>query len=264
MSEAALELVEVNGVGLQLRRTGSGPKLLFLEPHVGLWKAEDFLAELARHYTVLVPSHPGFEESPTVDHFNAVEDLAYLYLDLFEQEDLEDLNVVGASFGAWVALSVAIKDARRFRSLVLIDPVGAHFGGPEDEDIADIFSMGEVEFAQKAFADEEKGYKNYPDLSDEELLISSRNREAAARYAWMPCLYDPKMKYRLHRVAVPTLVLWGEADRITARDYAERMAAGIPAAKFATLPNAGHFPYIEQPGDTVARIRAFTGSGASV
>lgn len=117
--------------------------------------------------------------------------------------------------------------------------------------------MGETEFSTLGFADPAQGRKPYGDMSDEELLISSRNREAAARYAWMPPLYDPKLAQRLHRVKTPTRILWGEKDRITGRLYAEQMVAHIPGASLEVIEGAGHFPVIEQPGLTASRIAAF-------
>lgn len=252
-----VEMLHLGGTDVEVRRFGHGPDLLFLHAHLGLWKTDKFLEALAKNFTVTVPAHPGFEGSPVDERLNTVDDLAYLYLDMLEKLDLKNLTVVGSSFGAWIALGIAIKDASRLASLILVDPVGAHFGGPEEEGVADIFSMGENEFARRGFADDAQGRKPYKEMTDQELLISSRNREAAARYAWMPPLYDPKLAQRLHRVTVPTLVLWGEQDRFTARPYAERMTAEIPGATLQPIGDAGHFPTIEQPLDTVARITSF-------
>ena len=256
MGDAA-DLLQLSGSELDIRRFGSGPDLLYLHAHLGHWKTQPFLDELAKSFSLIVPSHPGFEASPVNPDLNSVEDLAYLYLDLLDALALKNLKVAGSSLGAWIALSMAIKNDSRIASLALIDPVGAHFGGPEEPGVGDIFSMGENEFATLGFADDSIGRKPYNDMTDDELLVSSRNREAAARYAWMPPLYDPKLAQRLRRVTVPTLVLWGEADRITARPYADRMTAAIPGATLETIPGAGHFPAMEQPKDTAARITAF-------
>nr|WP_087573538.1 alpha/beta hydrolase [Sphingomonas sp. CDS-1] len=245
------------GSEMDVRRMGQGPELLFLHGHLGFWKLEPFFQQLAKSFSLIIPAHPGFEASPVDQKLNSVDDLGYLYLDLLDTLKLDDLPVIGSSFGAWIALNMAIKNASRISSLVLIDPVGSHFGGPEDPGVADIFSMGENEFATRGFADHRQGRKPYGEMSDQELLISSRNREAAARYAWMPPLYDPKLAQRLHRVTAPTLILWGEQDRITDRPYAEQMTAGIPNASLQVIADAGHFPVIEQPEETASRIAAF-------
>lgn len=253
----ATETLQFSGTKIDVRRFGAGPDLLFLHAHLGLWKLEQFLEDLAQTHTVIVPAHPGFETSPIDKRLNSVDDLSYLYLDMLDTLDLTNVPVVGSSLGAWIALSMAIKNSARLSKLVLIDPVGAHFGGPEEEGVADIFSMDENTFATRGFTDHVQGRKPYKDMSDEELLISSRNREAAARYAWMPPLYDPKLAQRLHRVNVPTLLLWGEDDRFTDRGYADRMTASIEGAALQTIAGAGHFPTIEQPRETASRVAAF-------
>lgn len=261
MSDAGPERLDVNGVAVELRRQGSGPTLLYLHGHLGLWKAEPFLDALARDFTVLTPSAPGFEGSPTVDRFTTIDELAYLYLDLMGQLDLSEVTLVGSSMGGWLALSIAIKDASRLKSLVLLNTIGVHFGGPEDESIGDIFSMAEDEFTTRGFADPEIGRKNYAEWSDAELLISSRNREAAARYGWMPCMYDPKLLQWLHRVSVPTRLLWGEVDQITCAGYGEKLADAIPGATLETISGAGHFPHMEQPDEAARRIAMFATDG---
>ena len=87
--------------------------------------------------------------------------------------------------------------------------------------------------------------------------VVARNREAMARYGWSPYMHDPKLKGRLHRVRVPTLVLWGAADRITAPDYGRAYAAAIPKARFAAIERAGHFPHLEAPDEFARAVLAF-------
>ena len=51
----------------------------------------------------------------------------------------------------------------------------------------------------------------------------ARNREADARFAWSPYMHNPKLKGRLHRIRMPTLLLWGTADRILTRELRPRL-----------------------------------------
>jgi pimeloyl-ACP methyl ester carboxylesterase len=89
------------------------------------------------------------------------------------------------------------------------------------------------------------------------VLAAARNREATARYAWSPYMHDPKLRGRLHRIRVPTLLLWGSADRILSEAYGRAYAAAIPAARFELIERAGHFPHLEQPQAVADRIFAF-------
>ena len=50
----------------------------------------------------------------------------------------------------------------------------------------------------------------------------------------------------LHRIDVPTLVLWGEADRLVPFEQAAVWAAGMPHAKVHSIPGAGHLLFEER------------------
>jgi pimeloyl-ACP methyl ester carboxylesterase len=98
-------------------------------------------------------------------------------------------------------------------------------------------------------------------MTDDEVMVAARNREAAALYAWSPYMHDPKLKGRLHRIRIPMLVLWGAADRLVAQAYGRAFTAAVPGATFETIAGAGHFPHLEQPKAFVARALAFSKVG---
>jgi pimeloyl-ACP methyl ester carboxylesterase len=75
-------------------------------------------------------------------------------------------------------------------------------------------------------------------------------------------MHDPKLRGRLHRIRIPTLVLWGAADRVASPDYGRALAAAIPGAQFETIEGAGHFPHLEQPGALARRIVDFVEGNA--
>jgi pimeloyl-ACP methyl ester carboxylesterase len=117
--------------------------------------------------------------------------------------------------------------------------------------------MTEPQFLEHAYFDAKAFARDYKTMPEADLVAVARNREAMARYGWSPYMHDPKLKGRLHRVPVPTLVLWGAADRIAAPAYGKAYAAALPAARFETIERAGHFPHLEAPEDFAARILAF-------
>jgi pimeloyl-ACP methyl ester carboxylesterase len=94
-------------------------------------------------------------------------------------------------------------------------------------------------------------------MADADVRAAARNREATARYAWSPYMHDPKLKGRLHRVDVPTLILWGDSDRILSEPYGRAYAAAIPSARFEMIAKAGHFPHLDQPEEFARRVHAF-------
>ncbi len=253
---------EVNGVKLEVRDIGSGRPLLFLHPgHPSgrLAGNAPVLSKLAENFRVIAPTHPGFGRDTAPETLTTVEDLSYLYLELLDALNLKDAVVVGASLGGWIAASMAIKSTARMSRLLFVNPLGIKVGGREARDIADIFAIFDKEIAALGYADATLGTPDRTKLSEDEFLFMAKSREATARYAWSPYMHDPKLKGRLYRIKIPTLVLAGEADRIVAPGYAKAFADAIPGARFTTIPGAGHFPHHEQPDALSAAIAQFAG-----
>jgi pimeloyl-ACP methyl ester carboxylesterase len=83
-----------------------------------------------------------------------------------------------------------------------------------------------------------------------------RGNEAAARFLWP--LGDTRLGRRLHRIAAPTLVLWGAADRIIPPSYAGRFTRAIGGHATARLvPGAGHLLELDRPDEVAALVRDF-------
>ena len=256
-AEAPTSTIMVNGARIELIDRGHGRPILFLHPHIGLDPAAPVLAMLAEGGRLIAPSHPGFGHSDRPAGITTVDDLAYFYLDMMDELDLRETAVVGVSLGAWIAAAMAVKSTARMARLVLGNPVGVKVGDRETRDILDIFAMVEAEFLAKAFADPAVGKRDYGAMTDHELTVVARNREAAALYAWSPYMHDPKLRGRLHRIRIPALVLWGTADGLVGEAYGKAFAAAVPGAKFMTIAGAGHFPHIEQPTAFAGHVLAF-------
>jgi pimeloyl-ACP methyl ester carboxylesterase len=248
---------KIAGLDIEIARRGRGRPVLFLHPHIGFWGAEPFIAALAKRAEVIAPSHPGFGRSALAKGMTTVDDLSYFYLDLVEQLDLRDAVLVGASFGGWIAAEIATKSCERLSRLVLIGAVGVKTGTREATDVVDIFATPRSRWEELSFHDPAFGRRDYAALPEEELAAMARNREATALFAWNPYMYDPKLLGRLHRIRIPTLFLWGASDRFAPAGYGRRYCDAVPGATFEEIANAGHFPHIEQPEATAARVAGF-------
>lgn len=249
----------VSGVALDLEERGTGRPLLFLHPGEGLQPRRPWLDQLAKRFRVIAPNHPGFGDSALPDWFGTVDDLAYLYLDLARMLDLRDAVLVGAGFGGWIAAEMVVRETRHFAHLVLSAPLGIKLGGVTDRDIVDIYAITRPEFMRLAWADPSRGEIDYTALPEAELAGIVRGREALALFGWKPYMHNPRLKHWLHRIDIPTLLLWGAQDRIVTPSYGEGWRAAIPAAHSDIIADAGHFPHWEQPDQFVQRVAAFTG-----
>jgi pimeloyl-ACP methyl ester carboxylesterase len=252
--------ITVAGVSLELEERGEGRPLLFLHPGEGLEPRREWFDLLARRYRVIAPLHPGWANSAVPNWLSTVDDLAYLYLDFAAALRLENAVLVGACFGGWIAAEMAVRDARRFGKLVLADPLGIKVGGVLERDIADMHAIPQAEYMRLAWADPAKGERDLTELPETELAAIARGREAFALFGWKPYMHNPRLKRWLHRIDVPTLLLWGERDGIVSTSYGETWRAEIPGARMEVIPDAGHFPHWEQPQDFADRLTHFVDS----
>jgi len=252
MSAAGLT---IHGVALEMVERGKGRPLLFLHPGHPSGRLDPkapVLEALSASARVLAPTHPGFGAGPAPRELTTIDDLAYLYLDLLEALDLRDVVVVGVSLGGWIAAEMAVKSTERISALVLANAVGIKPGDRETRDIADIYAITDKQLAELVWADPARMAANPKTLPESDLIAMARSRESTGRYAWSPYMHDPKLKRRLHRIRIPTLVLWGAADKVAKAEYGRSYAAAIPGSRFETIEGAGHFPHHEQP-DAFAR-----------
>jgi len=248
----------VHGVQLEVIERGRGRPILLLHEEDGLNPNAPFLSLLATHGRVLAPSHIGFGHSPDVDTIDTIDDLSYLYLDLLAEQDLREVILVGCSLGGWIAAEMAVKCTDRLAKLILIAPLGIKVGDRETRDIPDIFALSRDEVTRLQYYDPTRVISDYTTLSDDELTAIARNREATALYVWEPYFHNPKLRQRLHRINIPTLLLWGASDRfVTSGYYGVAYRDAIPKARLELIEQAGHFPHIEQPEAFVERVRAF-------
>lgn len=70
---------------------------------------------------------------------------------------------------------------------------------------------------------------------------------------------DPGLRARLAGIALPTLVVWGDSDRIADPDYGRAYAAAIPGARFHLLTETGHLPQLESPDQLIDLVWEFGG-----
>jgi pimeloyl-ACP methyl ester carboxylesterase len=251
----------LHGVRLEVVERGQGRPILWLHGEEGLEPEAPFLDRLAAYGRVIAPSHPGFGHSPDADGIDTVDDLAYLYLDLLAERDTRDVVVIGASLGGWIAAELAVKCTARLGRLVLVSPLGIKVGDRETRDIPDIWALDPEEVLRLQYADPTRAVVDYTALSEDRVTVIARDREATALYGWEPYFHNPKLKQRLHRIDVPTLLLWGADDRFVAADYyGAAYRAAIPGARLETIDRAGHFPHLERPEAFAERIAAFLGA----
>lgn len=248
----------LQGQEIDVVRKGSGQPLLLLHGGGGPIAGMPFAEKLAEKFEIVAPTHPGFAGSRIPDHFNRVDDLVFLYLDLLEELDLKDVVLMGFSMGGWTATELAVANASRLSKLILVDSVGVKVGGREDRDIADVFALPSEKLAEIMFHDSSLA-PNLQEMPDEQLQVMAGNRMALGVYTWDPYMHNPKLPHRLHRIKIPTHFIWGASDGLVTVDYGRKFCKMIDGATMTVIEKAGHSPQMEQPDAFVEAVLKFAG-----
>ncbi|MDX3804082.1 alpha/beta fold hydrolase [Streptomyces sp. AK04-3B] len=194
------------------------------------------------------------------EHLSSVADLAAGYLRLLHDRHLSDVLVVGSSLGGWIGAELAAADTEGLISgLILLNAVGIEVAG---EPVQDFFALDARGVAEHAFHDSERFYVDPATVPAGRLAAVQADMAALRVFSGGPAMSDPALRPRLAAVDVPTLVLWGESDRIATPAYGEEYAASFGNARFAVVAEAGHLPHLEQPARTFALIDAFAAQTA--
>ncbi len=239
--------MNVQGIELETLERGSGKPMLLLHGFEPIDPAARFVDLLAAGARLTAPSHPGFGRSSRPDGFETVYDLVHLYLAMLEALSQERVDLLGFSFGGWLAAEIACVCPHRIRRLVLVDALGIKISDRETPDILDIFNTHPDTVHRRSWHDPERFAPDYDAMEDEELVIRAANRELLCLYGWHPYMYNPRLARWLRRIAAPSLVLWGASDGIVTPAYGAAYASRIPGARFVSIAAAGHHPQIEQP-----------------
>ena len=244
----------VDGCRLSYRRSGSGEAVLFLHGEDGVWGWEPWMERLAERFDLIVPDHPGFGASDWPDWLDTVHDVAYFYLDVLEALDLRGVHLIGHSLGGWIACELAVRCRHALRSLTLVGSGGIRLTGVPK---FDRFMVPPAEITRRNFADAsiaERLLAEERDAGGRERDL--RNQFAVARLQWQP-RHDLHLPKWLHRVKLPTQLIWGADDRIVPPAYAAEFARLIPDARVVTIPGCGHFPQLERPDAFLAALDGF-------
>jgi pimeloyl-ACP methyl ester carboxylesterase len=252
---------QIGACRVSMLRGGAGDPLLFLHGAGGAGRWLPFMELLAEKFEVIVPEHPGFGLSETPPWLDNIGDLAYFYLDLIEALRLKNVHLVGNSLGGWIASEIAIRDQHPFRTLTLVAPAGIRVEGTPT---ADIFLWSREELTRNLFYNQNmaENMLNTP-LSEEEQNIQLRNSITMAKLAWQPRLHDPDLKKWLHRIHLPTLIVWGDSDRLIPPAYGPAFQALIPGSRLQVIPQCGHLPHVERTAEFVSAVSKFIGAARS-
>ena len=260
MNEGTLVSIRDGAVSFRVRSAGRGPHVVYFHSfHEGSgWSP--FLDRLAARYTVHAPLHPGVAGSAGLETLEDVFDLTLAYEELLDALGIGTVSLVGHFFGGMVAAELAAVFPERVGRLVLVSPLGLWRDDAPSEDLLILprEDLPAVLFRDPA-SEAARRWAAGPASEEENLaaqIESIQRRAAMAKFVWP--IPDKGIKKRLHRIAAPTLVLWGDADRANPVVYAEAWQQRIKGAALSLLPG-GHMVLHETPDVAAAAVAEFVG-----
>ncbi|MGH9243415.1 MAG: alpha/beta fold hydrolase [Acidimicrobiales bacterium] len=252
---------------IEYQRGGDGPTLVYLHSSAGEGPGLEFLWRAAEHFDVVAPVFPGFWGSEGIEQIDDMEDAVFHLLDVFDRLDLDRPVVSGLSLGGWLSAELATRYPDRIAALVLVNavglyvegaPIGDIFGRSPAELVDDLFSDHTTPIAQLALTLEGTWHDpaRFGEMPFDLVRPLIQHLAAVARLGWNPYLHNPKLRRRLPRITVPTLVVVADGDRLVPAAHAEVYAAEIPGARLELVPGAHMLP-VERPVELAEVIARF-------
>jgi pimeloyl-ACP methyl ester carboxylesterase len=248
--------VNVRGIQTHMFEAGSpvaAPLLYLHDTFLGnLWLG--YHNALAQNFHVIAPDIPGFGLTERPNWMRDMSDYVLYFRDLLETLGLDKAIVVGHSLGGWMAVEVAVWFPERVEKLVLSNAAGIRVKGTP---IADLFAMNPQEVLMTCFDNLAAAMPLMPtEFNTDYLLSQYRQLTTLASLAWNPA-YDPKLERRLERISCPTLIVWGQHDRLIPPIYGDTFHRLIANSELVKLEGTGHMPMFEKPVEWCGVIREF-------
>jgi pimeloyl-ACP methyl ester carboxylesterase len=253
------ETISVAGRSTVIMHGGDGPPFVYLHSTLGeshMWLP--FYQAWARNFRVLVPTHPGFGKSEGFDRIDRIEDMAFHYVELFDALGLDEVILGGVSLGGWIAAEFAVRWPERVKRLWIADAPGLWV---DDQPLPDMFRImhNRQRLRELLFHDPDSHMAQLvlsENAKEEDMLTAYQSLTVLARLVWERP-YDPHLAERLHRVQVPTLLVWGANDRLVPPAYGEAYRKYLPQAEFKQIPDCGHLPMFEREAEFVEIVGNF-------
>lgn len=266
--------IELQGMQVHVRVQGRAddplPLVLIHGTSASLHTWEGWVAELQDERCLISADIPGFGlTGPDPSRDYRIERYVSFIDALLDHLGVDQAVLVGNSLGGWIAWEYALAHPQRAQSLILVDAAG--YGSmPKETPIG--FQLARhawmrplLEKLLPRFLVRDSVSQVYGDpqrVSDEivdryfELSLREGNRRALFdRFA--QGLGDPANGQRIGQVLQPTLILWGDQDRLIPLSDGERFAADMPNAELVVLPGLGHVPHEEDAAASINASRAF-------
>jgi pimeloyl-ACP methyl ester carboxylesterase len=243
----------VNGLKTTVLTAGRGDPLVFFHG-AGIWHGVKFAVPWTEKFRVIIPLHPGLDEADDDPAMTSANDYVMHYLDLFDALGLDKIRLVGFSLGGWLAANFAVQQTNRVERLVLVGPAGLR---GKEKPKGDLFLLPPEQIPSLLVSNFDVIKPYLPENPKDLDFMGARYREGGTlARLWWEHPYDTKLPRYLHRLTMPTLLVWGEDDKLLPIQNAEPWRQAIPKVQFQTFKRAGHL-VLDENREAVDAVQKF-------
>ncbi|HEX4344867.1 MAG TPA: alpha/beta fold hydrolase [Solirubrobacteraceae bacterium] len=267
--------VRVDGRWVNVVDIGSGPVVVLLHGLAGCWQNWlETIPALARDHRVIALDLPGFGASQMPAETISMPGYARLLDELFVTLGIDSATLVGSSMGGFVAAEFAIRYGAQVQRLCLCSPAGLSMEHMRNErnqgfraQIENYLFFGTGWLASKSdrvVRSERMRHAllmlvaAYPERLPSPLVVEQVRGAGKPGFAdALDAMTCYPLRDRLGEIACPTLVVWGELDRLVPLRDAGEFEWLIPHARKIVYEDTGHLVMLERPARFNADLRAF-------
>jgi pimeloyl-ACP methyl ester carboxylesterase len=259
-SQVSRSQTVVGGLTIPYMKGGRGRPLLYLHGLGGWGRWDTFHLALALTNTVYAPQLPGWADGRIPEGVSGAPDYARIMLGFLDSIEVNLADVAGHSFGGWIALCLAAQSPARVGKLVLLDPLGVQDASApainfealdQDAFLKAAFAQTGVVAVRRDFGAELEDVRTSPEFQKQWKSLEILIRLLRGRYG------DPDLIKIARKIEAETLIVWGREDRLAPSQNGEALAAAIPRATLALIPDAAHTPMRERPETSQRLVRNF-------
>ncbi|MEH6450516.1 MAG: alpha/beta hydrolase [Oleispira sp.] len=224
-----------------------------------------FARNLEHDACIIIPDLPGFGRSsysPDSD-YSITSQVQRLHQFLTQLQLSERYHFSGSSMGGHIAGMYALKYPNEVASLTLIDsggvssPAKSEMDSQVEETGKSVFEVESLDDFKKLFAMTLSDPPWMPGVVLDHVSQGAIARTDRHRSIFSQIYQKDLLDDALSSIEIPTLILWGQEDRLLHLSMAETFHQGIAESTLVIIPNAGHLPFLEIPADTADLFNQF-------
>ena len=260
-AEGYVELPNQVKISYFEKGTAAGIPIILLHGLADSWHIFELLSHfLPKSLHVYALTQRGHGNSSRPDSGYATRDFEEDLVMFMDALNIENAVILGASSGGFPARSFAINHSDRTLALVLLGSPATLQGIPAVKKIWDSAITKMADPVDRKFVEDFAMSTLSQPVTQEFLEMILRENLKVSAKVWRDTtehMLQEQFPGELNKINTPTLIIWGDQDKLLSRESQEELARVIPGSKLVVHQNVGHLLYCEDPEGVASDIAVF-------